>query len=267
MSGWLKLHRKITEWEWYSDTNVYRLFTHLLFIANYEETRWCGEVIMPGQCVTGRENLAKSTSLTPQQVRTCLDKLKSTNEITIKTTNKYSIITIVHWLIYQQDNQQDNQQTTNKQPTNNQQVTTPKEDKNLRTKESKKELLSEIEKDLFEDFWQAFPKQRIGSKQKAQSAWKSALTRAPQEKIYGSVKSYAASDEVARGFAKGAAAWLNDDRWNTDYSAIARPTGSIATGNANSDSQQNSGGNIEQPPSKWQIAGARVLGKIERGEI
>lgn len=32
-----------------------------------------------------------------------------------------------------------------------------------------------------------------------------------------SVKLYSKSDEVAKGFAKGCAAWLNDDRFNNFY--------------------------------------------------
>ena len=30
MSGWIKIHRKITEWEWYDDVNTFRLFMHLI---------------------------------------------------------------------------------------------------------------------------------------------------------------------------------------------------------------------------------------------
>jgi len=33
--------------------------------------------------------------------RTALDKLKSTNEITIETTNRYSLITVTNWEEYQ----------------------------------------------------------------------------------------------------------------------------------------------------------------------
>lgn len=71
--------------------------------------------------VTGRKKLADETGLTEQQIRTSLDKLKSTNEITIKATNSFSVIQIQNW-----DNYQD--QTTNKplneQPTDNQRITT-----------------------------------------------------------------------------------------------------------------------------------------------
>lgn len=70
----------------------------------------------------------------------------------------------------------------------------------------------------FEIFWDNFPKQRRGSRTKAEAAFRQALKRAPVEEILSSVERYATSDEVAKGFAKGAAAWLNDDRWTCDYS-------------------------------------------------
>lgn len=118
-------------WEWYSDTNVVRIFLHCLLKANYQDRQWKGMTIERGQFVTGREILAKETGLTIQQVRTALDKLKSTGEITIKVTNKYSIITVCNYETYQccgmESNQQINRQTTAKQPANNQQITTTTE--------------------------------------------------------------------------------------------------------------------------------------------
>lgn len=70
----------------------------------------------------------------------------------------------------------------------------------------------------FDEFWQHFPKQRAGKKDKAKTVWLRIITEGtdPQEIIQG-VIAYAASDEVARGYAKGAAAWLNDDRWTVNY--------------------------------------------------
>ena len=71
----------------------------------------------------------------------------------------------------------------------------------------------------FDEFWSFYPKQRAGSKEKARIAFQRAVNehRATAEQIIASCKVYAKSDEVARGFAKGAAAWLNDDRFNNDY--------------------------------------------------
>lgn len=127
--GWIKIHRKFLDWEWYDDANVFRLFVHLLLNANYEPSKYRGVVLAPGSVLTGRILLSEQTGLSQQQIRTALDKLKSTNEITIKTSNKSSIISIVSWNEYQEDNQQNNKQITNDQPTDNQRITTSKEGK------------------------------------------------------------------------------------------------------------------------------------------
>ena len=131
--GFIKLHRKIVEWEWYDNTNVVRVFIHLLLSANHEKNQWHGIDIGVGEVITGRESLAKTLGLSQQSIRTALDKLKSTNEITIKSTNKYSIIKLNNWSSYQG---QSTSKTINKQPTTNQQSTTLKEvknEKNIRT--------------------------------------------------------------------------------------------------------------------------------------
>jgi predicted transcriptional regulator len=94
-------------------------------------------------------SLAENTGITEQTIRTCLNRLKSTNEITIKVTNKYSIITICNYESYQlinnitnqQINQQPNQQLTINQPTTNQQLTTNKNEENNKNKKNiRKEL-------------------------------------------------------------------------------------------------------------------------------
>jgi len=131
-AGWIKFHRKMLDWEWYEDANVFRLFTHLLLTANYKSSRFRGHTVPPGSLVTGRISLSEQTGLTQQQVRTALNKLKSTSEITIKTTNKFSIISIACWDKYQHDEGEMTSKTTNHQPTSNQQVTTSKEGKKVR---------------------------------------------------------------------------------------------------------------------------------------
>ena len=138
MEGWIKLHRKMVDWEWYNDNNTKILFIHLLLTANHKEKNWQGHTILRGQKITSLEHLAKETNLSVQQIRTSLSKLKSTNEITIKTTNKNTLVTILKYSDYQdkdeennkQDNTQFNNQITNEQQTNNKQITTNKNDKN-----------------------------------------------------------------------------------------------------------------------------------------
>lgn len=140
MRGHIKLHRQFLEWEWYSDINVSRLFLHLLLRANHKPQKWQGIEIGVGELLTGRKVLSHETGLTEMQVRTSLNKLKSTNEITIKTTKQYSIISINNWSKWQQNNQQLNQRITNEQPTNNQQITTNKNDKNVKNDKKERDI-------------------------------------------------------------------------------------------------------------------------------
>jgi len=133
--GFIILHRKMLDWEWYDDKNTKILFIHLLLTVNWKNNKWRGKTIKRGEIITSREKLAKETLLSIQQIRSALNKLKSTNEITIKTTTQYTHITINNYSEYQENNQQTNQQITNKQPTNNQQITTTKQS----NKETKKQ--------------------------------------------------------------------------------------------------------------------------------
>jgi hypothetical protein len=137
-SGFIKLQRKILDWEWYNDIPTKTLFIHLLLKFNFKNKKWRGNDIKKGQILTGRKILSDETGLSEQQIKTALKKLKSTNEITIKATNRFSVITLVNYSLYQDkktdnnqlDNQPEEQQATNKQPTSNQQATTTKNEKN-----------------------------------------------------------------------------------------------------------------------------------------
>lgn len=76
--GFINLHRKILDWEWYDDINVFRVFTHLLLTVNWTPAKWHGIEILPGQRITSREILATETGLSVRQIRTALEKLKKT---------------------------------------------------------------------------------------------------------------------------------------------------------------------------------------------
>ena len=129
--GWIKLHRQILEWEWYSDNNCFRLFLHLLLKANHKEKRFKGIELKVGSIVTSRDLLARETGLSSQQIRTALNKLISTNEITSKTSSQGTILQIVSYEKYQVATNE----ITNEQPTSNQRVTT-----NKNIKKEKKEI-------------------------------------------------------------------------------------------------------------------------------
>ena len=121
MSGFIKIHRKLKEWEWYSDTNVFRLFMHLLLNANYKDKQWRGITIKRGQLVVGIKSFGLQIGLTWQETRTAINKLKRTGELTTKATNKNTLVTLVNFEFYQGSQSESNNQS-NKQITNNQQA-------------------------------------------------------------------------------------------------------------------------------------------------
>lgn len=143
-NGWIKLHRKIVDWEWFTSPSTLQLFIYLLLRANKEDKKWRGILIKRGQLVTSVATISEETKLSTQQVRTSLNRLKSTNEITSKTTNRFTLVTVCKYESYQlyeeveqQTKQQAFQQTNNKQITNKQQQL--KNNKNIRN--NKKESI------------------------------------------------------------------------------------------------------------------------------
>ena len=142
MEGWIKIHRKLLEWEWADDNLLLAFWIRLLFRANYKDKEWHGIKIKRGQMITGRKRLAIETGFSERQVRTFLKRLKSTSEVTIETTNQFSLITINNYELYQTNGIQTTSKVTSETPTNDQQTTTTKERKEV--KELKKNKSSDF---------------------------------------------------------------------------------------------------------------------------
>lgn len=127
MAGYIKLFRRLINWEWYQDTNTKCVFLHLLLLAQHEESRWMGSPIQRGQVVTSHARLVSELGMSLQNIRTALNNLQRSGEIIKNSTNKYTIITICKWDDYQcptdEDQQTNNKPITNQQQTNNKQIT------------------------------------------------------------------------------------------------------------------------------------------------
>jgi len=133
------MYRSLKDWEWYHDLSVRVLFLHLLLEVNWRPGKFEGVAILPGQVPTSTDKLANGCGLTRQTVRTALTKLQSTNVITIRSTKRFSVVTIVNWAEYQfvpdePTNKATNRATSNQPPTNHQ-LTTIEEGKKERSKE------------------------------------------------------------------------------------------------------------------------------------
>lgn len=136
-NGHIKLFRQMLDWGWYSDTNTVRVFIHILLRANYKESEYLGHKIGVGECVFGYNAWAETLGLSVRQLRTAIEHLKSTNEIRVRATNRFSVITVVKWEFWQieeglSDKRKTSQASGNKQ-TSDKQPTTSKEYKNTTT--------------------------------------------------------------------------------------------------------------------------------------
>ena len=141
MQGWIKLHRQLVEWEWYHDTNVKVLFIHLLLLANHSEQRWKGYIIKRGQLITSTYHLAESLGMGREQIRRALKKLEKTKEISVKTTQKNTLITIENYDKFQVDDVENNPVTTQRQPNDNLKATTNKNEKNKKNEKNERNIV------------------------------------------------------------------------------------------------------------------------------
>ena len=128
----IKLYRKMLDWEWYDDVNTFKLFMHCLLRAEWQAGSWHGIHYEAGQFITSLPNLAKETNLSIQQVRTALKHLKSTGELTDNQQGAARIITVVKWGEYQGANRVSNRELTGNQQGANRELTPCKEYKEIK---------------------------------------------------------------------------------------------------------------------------------------
>lgn len=161
MKGWIKLHRKLKDHFVYKDSEMLHIWIHILLSAShtYHELFINGVVVelYPGQVIFGRKEWSKTLGITEMKLRTRIDTLVNTEMISKCSTTKYSILTVKNWSDYQgffekdektnhqhiqMSNHQNDQEFVLKNTdletvdnhqnnhTDNQQITTNKNDKN-----------------------------------------------------------------------------------------------------------------------------------------
>ena len=135
--SFIKLSRKLLSWGWKDDPNMVALWIEILLQANWYDTEWHGRKYEKGSFPTSIAKLAENTGLSVQTVRTCLNRLKSTNEITIEATKAGTKISVVKYSLYQGYDDDANKATnkvSNNHLTNDQQTA----NNTIRKKERKK---------------------------------------------------------------------------------------------------------------------------------
>ena len=193
MDGWLKLYRSILDSAVFQDAEILKVWIWLLCNVAFEQhdTICYGKVIhlKPGQIATGRKKIAQCTDLNENKVYRALTALKSLGNIEIKSTNKYSIITIVNWDKYQGEN---GNRTTNEQQTNCK-TTAEEQQDNIKRTQHKNEKNGKKEKNIyicsfFQSVWDEYPK-KLG-KNKITKAAMEQLEEAGEDAVMDAVRRY-----------------------------------------------------------------------------
>lgn len=125
--GAIWIHRKILDWEWYTDSTTMRVFIHCLLRANWKDGRFFGEPVPRGSFITSYRSLARELNLSERSIRTALNHLKATQEVTQYSTSKHTMITIVNYDEYQRGDTQNDTQLTHDRHSLDTQVTTNEE--------------------------------------------------------------------------------------------------------------------------------------------
>lgn len=99
--GWIKLYRKITEWDWYHDAEKVHLFIHLLLNAVFQQQ--VGSSLKRAQLAVSKNTLHKETRISPSKIGTCLNDLVRTGEIELSKspTPRPNLITVCKYELYQ----------------------------------------------------------------------------------------------------------------------------------------------------------------------
>ena len=122
-TGFVKIYRSLLNWEWYDDVVTKTVFLHLLLTVSINDQKWHGIVVKRGSRVSSYAKLAEETRLSVQQIRTAINHLESTGELTRSKHAKFTVFAINNYDEYQQVTGKStvNQQGANKVTTRYQQ--------------------------------------------------------------------------------------------------------------------------------------------------
>ncbi|UTH01650.1 DnaD domain protein [Macrococcoides canis] len=164
MAGWIKVHRQLMDSPIFDNEKLFKVFMYCLMKASHKEHKQLvGKqvvILKPGQFVFGRKKASAEANMSASTLWSYMLTLKNLDTIDIKSNNKFSVVTIVNWGLYQQEEENhdskrnnkrttDEQQTNNKRTTDEQQMDTNKNVKNVENDNNEKNVRSSSNNDDF----------------------------------------------------------------------------------------------------------------------
>ena len=176
LEGWIKLYRGLIDDEIFSNPRILKVWIWCLLRASHKTRQQIiGHKtlsIHPGQFITGQYSASEELGMPRSTTWSYLKTLESIGSISIKSGNKYSLITVLKWDVYQVPDENPG----NKLVTNGHLSATNNNVKNAKNKNntSSREYNEAIDK-LFDQFWENYP--RRVDKKKARNRFHSLLNK------------------------------------------------------------------------------------------
>jgi len=125
MAGYIKLYRKLLENLVFKNEKALKVFIWCLLKASYTDNEqmvgFQKITLQPGQFIFRRSQAAEELGMAESTLYRCMMWLVSEGILDIKSNNKFSIVTIVNWALYQLAEPKMNSKVNNKRTANEQQ--------------------------------------------------------------------------------------------------------------------------------------------------
>lgn len=245
--GWIKLYRNLLESSLFEHPELLKFWIWCLLKADHKETKTrigIQEIhINKGQFIFGRKKAAIELNMKESTAYKYLKILEKEQRITIKSNNRFSVVTLINWEDYQkieeksnsrvtaEEQQSNNKETTTEQQKNNrttteeQQHSTYKNVKNTKNEENNKNVKNEKNiikhtyPEAFEEFWRVYP--RKAEKADAYKKYKTRLKDGFSEvQLLTAAKQYAEEckqEKREKRYTKQAKTFLSDSTPFLDY--------------------------------------------------
>lgn len=215
--GWIKLYRKLLESPVFDSEKGLKIWVWCLLKANHKDkVIFIGRqrlLVKKGSFIMGGNNAQEVLKIARSTIFHWLHILEREGMVSIKKTNKYTVVTIPKWNDYQDDwHQMDINSASNETQKN-----TNKNDNNVKNEKKN------TDNALFEEFWKIYPRKE--AKAKARVAFERKVHTIEQFRVIATFITHAVrSDrwqEDGGRFIPHATTFINQERWNDDKSMYA----------------------------------------------
>ncbi len=152
LQGYIKLYRKLLENPVFQNSSLLKVFIWCLLKATHKERIQVVGLqkvkLLPGQFVYGRNKAAEELKLKPSTAHKYMLWLKDDGILNIHGNNRFSLVTVANWELYQVKDDENNSKSDSKITATEQQRDTNKNVKNIK---------NNIYVDFLEQIWKLYP--------------------------------------------------------------------------------------------------------------